>query len=95
MIKLGTYPKVGINLTFYKGNINKAQKFEFKQKIADNEYLTDKINEALLIDISNSLLYLDTTGKITRPARISGYRYICNSSHLTMQMNFVFPRTNL
>ena len=42
--------KVGINLTFYKGNINKAQKFEFKQKIADNEYLTDKINEALLID---------------------------------------------
>lgn len=63
--------KVGINLTFYKGNINKAQKFEFKQKIADNEYLTDKINEALLIDIRNSLLYLDTTGKITRPARIS------------------------
>ncbi|MBC68911.1 MAG: hypothetical protein CL492_08480 [Acinetobacter sp.] len=37
--------KVGINLSFYKENINKAQKFEFKQRIADHEYLTDKIND--------------------------------------------------
>lgn len=63
--------KLGIEISFYEKNKDKASKFSFNRKIAPNEeYLTDKINESLLIDIQNSLLYLDTTGKITRPKRI-------------------------
>ncbi|GAB3535071.1 site-specific integrase [Photobacterium alginatilyticum] len=62
--------KLGIEVSFFENNKNKATKHSFKRIVAPNEYLTDKINESLLIDIQNSLLYLDTTGKITRPKRI-------------------------
>ncbi|TON78959.1 hypothetical protein CGH48_25505, partial [Vibrio parahaemolyticus] len=36
---------------------------------ASNEYLTDKINHSLLLDIQHSFIYLYTIGKITRPMR--------------------------
>ncbi|MGF1862960.1 hypothetical protein [Photobacterium profundum] len=62
--------KLGIEVSFFEQHKNKATKHSFKKKVAPNEYLTDKKNEALLTDIQNSLLYLDTTGKITRPKRI-------------------------
>ncbi|MGK0271346.1 MAG: hypothetical protein ACI88H_002004 [Cocleimonas sp.] len=61
--------KLGIEVSFFKKNKDKARRLSFKKEVAPNEYLTDKINKILLIDIQNSLLYLDTTGKITRPKR--------------------------
>lgn len=48
-----------------------CHKLSFKRLISSGEYLTDKINEPLLTDIRNSLLYLDVTGRITRPKRVA------------------------
>ncbi|ENQ0858310.1 hypothetical protein ACYKVW_003780 [Klebsiella pneumoniae] len=41
----------------------------FSKKVSHNELLTDDINRILLDDIRNSILYLNTKGKITRPER--------------------------
>lgn len=64
------YRKVGVNPKHYDNKKNRRNKFNFKKKVSHNEYLTDKVNETLLIDIQNSILYLYVTGKITRPKRI-------------------------
>jgi len=62
--------KLGIEISFFEKNKKKSSTCSFKKRTAPNEHLTDKINEPLLIDIQNSLLYLDATGKITRPIRV-------------------------
>ncbi|CAK3493093.1 Site-specific integrase [Vibrio crassostreae] len=64
------FPKIGIEISFFEKNKDKALKLSFKRKIAPDKYLTDSENEAILTDIKNSLLYLTTTGKITRPKRL-------------------------
>jgi hypothetical protein len=64
-------PKVAIDIKFYEKNKGKASKIIFKKALSTTEHLTDTINHPLLIDIQNSLLYLDTTGQITRPKRVS------------------------
>tara|TARA_R110001583_G_C5668839_1_gene410510 strand:- start:6396 stop:8408 length:2013 start_codon:yes stop_codon:yes gene_type:complete len=48
-----------------------CNKLSFKREISPGEYLTDKINEPLLTDIRNSLLYLDVNARITRPKRVA------------------------
>ncbi|SDK26331.1 hypothetical protein SAMN04488540_12331 [Ferrimonas sediminum] len=52
-------------------NSKTCNKLSFKKLISPGEYLTDKVNEPLLTDIRNSLLYLDITERITRPKRIT------------------------
>ncbi|MFC1626207.1 hypothetical protein ACFL19_00745 [Pseudomonadota bacterium] len=51
------------------GKIN-TDKMTFKQLVSPGEYLTEQLWEPLLTDIRNSLLYLDVSGRITRPLRI-------------------------
>ncbi|MEZ8804256.1 hypothetical protein AB6D78_24160 [Vibrio splendidus] len=62
--------KLGMEISFFEKNKHKSSTCSFEKRTAPNEHLTDKINESLLTDIQNSLLYLDTIGKITRPIRI-------------------------
>lgn len=50
-------------------NSKTCTKLRFKRLISSSEYLTDKINEPLLTDIRNSLLYLYSIEKLTRPQR--------------------------
>ncbi len=61
--------KVGTELYRYENTKIKPLKISFRKKVASNEYLTDKINHSLLLDIQHSFIYLYTIGKITRPMR--------------------------
>lgn len=63
--------KVGFDFPTNKENTRICSQLSFKRLIASGEYLTDKINQILLTDIQNSLLYLDVIGRITRPKRIT------------------------
>ena len=51
-------------------NMANTDKLSFMRLISPDEYLTDQLWLPLLTDIRNSLLYLDVSGKITRPLRI-------------------------
>ncbi|RLU01651.1 hypothetical protein [Ketobacter sp.] len=62
--------KVGFNPTYNKENNCGYEKMSFKRLVSPGEYLTDKNWKPLLEDIRSSLLYLNVTGKISRPARI-------------------------
>ncbi|EGR3467106.1 hypothetical protein DC913_25425, partial [Vibrio parahaemolyticus] len=46
--------KVGIELYRYENTKIKPLKISFRKKVASNEYLTDKINHSLLLDIQHS-----------------------------------------
>ncbi|MBB1276920.1 MULTISPECIES: hypothetical protein [Pseudoalteromonas] len=50
-------------------NQNLTRNLTFAREVSHNELLTDKINKPLLEDVRNSLLYLNTKGKITRAER--------------------------
>lgn len=50
-------------------NQNLTRNLTFAREVSHNELLTDKINQSLLVDLRNSLLYLNTKGKITRAER--------------------------
>ena len=51
-------------------NKTNTDKMSFKRLVSPGEYLTEQLWLPLLTDIRNSLLYLDVSGKITRPSRI-------------------------
>jgi len=55
----------------YSENLNHGRNLSFAIQISHNELLTDKINQPLLEDVRNSLLYLNVKGKITRPERVA------------------------
>ncbi|MFS2263313.1 hypothetical protein [Vibrio vulnificus] len=63
--------KVGFDLPKNKHQIHHYRNISFAKSVSKDECLTDEGNKALLNDIRNSLLYLDVTGRITRPGRIS------------------------
>lgn len=62
--------KVGIDRNFFLKNPKKASRHSFSRTIAPGVLLTDTTSIYLLKDVQNSLLFLDTIGKITRPKRI-------------------------
>lgn len=63
--------RTGYDVSYFKKNPHLASRLTFKRKTGIGEHLTDKVNNPLLIDIQQSLLYLFTTGKLTRPERAS------------------------
>lgn len=77
--------KVGFDPSFHEKYKNKARKLCFDRTVARGESLTDQINLPLLTDIQNSLLYLDITGKITRPSRVSDI--LLSATHLIHHAN--------
>ncbi len=69
-----------------------SQQLSFARVISHNELLTDKINQPLLEDLRNSLLYLNTKGKITRAERTgdilrSACRLILHANELQTSKN--------
>ena len=62
--------KVGIEISFFEENKKKCLKLNFEKELSVNNYLTDKENKHLLLDIQNTLLNMDVSGKITRPKRV-------------------------
>ncbi|RZQ53757.1 hypothetical protein C1E23_07780 [Pseudoalteromonas phenolica] len=68
-----------------EGNQNLTQAISFARPISQNELLTDKINQPFLEDIRNSLLYLNTKGKITRAERSADI--LRTACHLTLHAN--------
>jgi len=69
----------------YTEDLNLAKTISFSKSISDNSLLTAPSNKHLLNDIQNSLLYLDTKGKITRPIRIA--EILCTVCHLIRHAN--------
>ncbi len=66
-------------------NQNLTLRLSFARQISQNELLTDKINQPLLEDIRNSLLYLNTKGKITRAKRTTDI--LIATCHLILHAN--------
>ncbi|OBU24345.1 hypothetical protein [Photobacterium aquimaris] len=66
-------------------NQNLTRRLSFAKNVSHNEKLTDKINQYLLEDIRNSLLYLNTKGKITRAERASDI--LRTTCHLIVHAN--------
>ncbi|KGJ90849.1 site-specific integrase [Colwellia psychrerythraea] len=66
-------------------NQNHTQCLSFTKEVSHNELLTDKNNQTLLEDIRNSLLYLNTKGKITRAERTSDI--LIAACHLILHAN--------
>lgn len=66
-------------------NQNLTQHLSFAREVSHNELLTDKINQPLLEDVRNSLLYLNTKGKITRAGRTSDI--LRTACHLILHAN--------
>lgn len=62
--------KVGIDRNFFIENPKKASRHSFSRTVAPGVLLTDTSSMYLLKDMQNSLLFLDTIGKVTRPKRI-------------------------
>ncbi|MFS6537736.1 hypothetical protein V6D52_10575 [Idiomarina loihiensis] len=82
---------VGIEVD-YSSDLNLARTITFSKPVSENSLLTDSTNKHLLKDIQNSLLYLDTKGKITRPKRIAS---VLNSiCHLIRHANEVNSKLN-
>jgi|GEM_PF-977767 len=82
---------VGIEVD-YSSDLNLARTITFSKPVSENSLLTDSANKHLLKDIQNSLLYLDTKGKITRPKRIAS---VLNSiCHLIRHANEVNSKLN-
>ena len=76
-----------------EGNLNLTRNLSFAREVSHNELLTDKINQPLLEDVRNSLLYLNTKGKITRAERTSDIlRTVC---HLILHANELQDLRNL
>lgn len=64
----------------------------FTKEVSHNELLTDKNNQTLLEDIRNSLLYLNTKGKITRAERTLDI--LATACHLILHANELQTLTN-
>jgi len=67
------------------GNQNLSGNLTFARKVSHSELLTDKINQPLLKDVRNSLLYLNTKGKITRSERTGDI--LKTACHLILHAN--------
>jgi len=66
-------------------NQNLTLSLSFSREVSHNELLTDKINQSLLEDVRNSLLYLNTKGKITRAERTRDILH--TACHLILHAN--------
>ena len=77
--------KVGFDRDFHIKNREDADKLRFDREVSPGEYLTESKWKPLLTDIQNSILYLDVTGKITRPRRVRDI--LCTTAHLFLHVN--------
>jgi hypothetical protein len=75
--------KTGYDIENFK--TNKSRKLSFSKETSSNELLTDKINQPLLDDLRNSLLYLNTKGKLSRPERVADI--LSTACHLIKHAN--------
>ncbi|WP_219702210.1 hypothetical protein [Marinomonas lutimaris] len=75
--------KTGYDIENFKKN--NSRKLSFSKETSSNELLTDKINRPLLDDLRNSLLYLNTKGKISRPERAADI--LSTACHLIKHAN--------
>jgi hypothetical protein len=79
---------VGLDVNYSK-DLNFERKISFSKPVSETQLLTDSDNEHLLKDIQNSLLYLNSKGKITRPSRIgSVLSSACHLIRHANEMNF-------
>ncbi|MEW8347782.1 MAG: hypothetical protein AB2687_05685 [Candidatus Thiodiazotropha taylori] len=77
--------RTGYEVEYGHNQIPKTQKLSFAKKVSHNELLTDLINQPLLEDLRNSLLYLNTKGKIARSERTSDI--LKTACHLILHAN--------
>lgn len=77
--------QVGVDIDFFKQNTTHCNKINFKRKISPIDNLTDKGFGELLTDLKNTILYLDLTGKVSRPLRAANV--LRTACHLMVHAN--------
>ncbi len=82
---------VGLEVDYSK-DLNLEKKISFLKSVSETSLLTDFENEYLLKDIQNSLLYLNSKGKITRPNRIG--TILSSVCHLIRHANEMNSKTD-